>query len=110
MGVGNFYSVLPEDMRDSRLYGVELDSISGRIAKQLHPHAAIEVKGFEKTKFEKDSFDVIVGNVPFGAYKIFDPEYKKYGFRIHDYFLAKIHGPASPWRNHCGCHNKIHHG
>lgn len=89
MGVGNFYSVLPETMRDSWLYGVELDSISGRIAKQLHPHAAIEVKGFEKTKFEKNSFDVIVGNVPFGAYKIFDPEYKKYGFRIHDYFLAK---------------------
>lgn len=89
MGVGNFYSVLPENMRESRLYGVELDSISGRIAKQLHPHAAIEVKGFEKTKFEKDNFDVIVGNVPFGAYKIFDPEYKKYGFRIHDYFLAK---------------------
>lgn len=91
MGVGNFYSVLPENMRDSRLYGVELDSISGRIAKQLHPHAAIEVKGFEKTKFEKDNFDVIVGNVPFGAYKIFDPEYKKYGFRIHDYFSQ------NPW-------------
>lgn len=89
MGIGNFYSILPENMRDSRLYGVELDSISGRIAKQLHPHAAIQVKGFENTKFEKNSFDVIVGNVPFGSYKIYDPEYKKYGFRIHDYFLAK---------------------
>ncbi|MFR2482381.1 MAG: DEAD/DEAH box helicase family protein [Hungatella sp.] len=89
MGIGNFYSVLPEDMRNSQLYGVELDSISGRIAKQLHPHATIQVKGFEKTKFEKNKFDVVVGNVPFGAYKVFDPEYKKYGFRIHDYFLAK---------------------
>ncbi len=89
LGVGNFYSGLPQSMRDSKLHGVEVDSISGRIAKQLHPKAAIQVKGFEKTKFERDSFDLIVGNVPFGAYKIYDPEYKKHGFRIHDYFLAR---------------------
>ena len=89
MGVGNFFSILPEEMRDSCLYGVEVDSISGRIAKQLHPHAAIQVKGFEKTKYERDNFDIVVGNVPFGAYKLYDPEYKKYGFRIHDYFMAK---------------------
>lgn len=89
LGVGNFYNSLPENMRESELFGVEKDSISGRIARQLHPHANIQIKGFEETNFKNDSYDLILGNVPFGDFKIFDPEYKKYNFKIHDYFLAK---------------------
>ena len=87
-GVGNFFGMLPESMSQSRLYGVELDSITGRMARQLYPDAKIEITGFEKTN-RKDFFDVAVGNVPFGNYKVADRAFDKYGFLIHDYFLAK---------------------
>ena len=87
-GVGNFFGCLPETMQGSKLYGVELDSITGRIAQQLYPDAKIEIKGFEKTS-SKDFFDVAVGNVPFGDYKVADRPFDKYGFLIHDYFFAK---------------------
>ena len=87
-GVGNFFGVLPEAMQSSKLYGVELDSITGRMARQLYPDARIEITGFEKTN-RKDFFDVAVGNVPFGNYKVADRAFDKYGFLIHDYFLAK---------------------
>ena len=87
-GVGNFFGCLPETMQGSKLYGVELDSITGRIAHQLYPDAKIEIKGFEKTS-SKDFFDVAVGNVPFGNYKVADRPFDKYGFLIHDYFFAK---------------------
>ena len=88
MGVGNFFGMLPEEMRNSRLYGVELDSITGRIAKQLYPKANITVAGFETTD-RRDFFDLAVGNVPFGQYKVNDPAYNKLGFNIHNYFFAK---------------------
>ena len=87
-GVGNFFGMLPESMSQSRLYGVELDSITGRMARQLYPDARIEITGFEKTN-RKDFFDVAVGNVPFGNYKVADKPFDKYGFLIHDYFFAK---------------------
>ena len=87
-GVGNFFGCLPETMQGSKLYGVELDSITGRIARQLYPDARVEITGFEKTN-RKDFFDVAVGNVPFGNYKVADRAFDKYGFLIHDYFLAK---------------------
>ena len=87
-GVGNFFGMLPESMSQSRLYGVELDSITGRMARQLYPDAQIEIRGFEKTS-RKDFFDVAVGNVPFGNYKVADKPFDKYGFLIHDYFFAK---------------------
>lgn len=87
-GVGNFFGMLPETMQGSKLYGVELDSITGCIAQQLYPDAKIEIKGFEKTS-SKDFFDVAVGNVPFGNYKVADRPFDKYGFLIHDYFFAK---------------------
>ena len=89
MGVGNFFGAMPENMRNSELHGVELDSLTGRIAKQLYPDADIQIKGFEKTKFENDSFDAVVGNVPFGDYKVDDKDYNKHKFYIHDYFVAK---------------------
>lgn len=89
MGIGNFFGAMPENMRNSELHGVELDSLTGRIAKQLYPDADIQIKGFEKTKFENDSFDAVVGNVPFGDYKVDDKDYNKHKFYIHDYFVAK---------------------
>ena len=89
MGIGNFFGVMPEAMRASELHGVELDSLTGRIAKQLYPDADIQIKGFEKTKFGNDSFDLVVGNVPFGDYKVDDKDYNKHKFYIHDYFVAK---------------------
>ena len=89
MGVGNFFGMLPENLNQSKLYGVELDSISGRIAKQLYPDANIQIKGFEKTDYPNDFFDVTIGNVPFGAYKVNDRQYDRFNFMIHDYFLAK---------------------
>lgn len=89
MGIGNFFGVMPENMRSSELHGVELDDLTGRIAKQLYPDADIQVKGFEKTTFENNSFDVVVGNVPFGNYKVNDKDYNKNNFLIHDYFIAK---------------------
>lgn len=89
MGIGNFFGAMPKNMRKSELHGVELDSLTGRIAKQLYPDADIQIKGFEKTKFENDSFDAVVGNVPFGDYKVDDKDYNKHKFYIHDYFVAK---------------------
>ena len=89
MGIGNFFGAMPENMRDSELHGVELDDLTGRIAKQLYPDADIQIKGFEKTDFENNSFDVVVGNVPFGNYKVNDKDYNKNNFLIHDYFIAK---------------------
>ena len=88
MGVGNFFGMLPESMKSSRLYGVELDSITGRIAKQLYPKADINVAGFETTD-RKDFFDLAVGNVPFGQYQVSDRAFDKLGFSIHNYFFAK---------------------
>ncbi len=89
MGIGNFFGMLPEEMRKSRLYGVELDSLTGRIAKQLYPNANIQITGFEKTEYPNDFFDIVVGNVPFGQYKVVDKIYEKQNFLVHDYFLAK---------------------
>lgn len=89
MGTGKFFGMLPEKMKDSRLYGVELDGITGRIAKQLYPHADIKITGFEQTEYPNDFFDVAVGNVPFGQYKVADRIYDKQNFLIHDYFFAK---------------------
>ena len=88
MGVGNFFGMLPDSMADSRLYGVELDSITGRIAKKLYPQADITVAGFETTD-RRDFYDLAVGNVPFGQYKVNDKAYNKLGFSIHNYFFAK---------------------
>jgi len=96
MGVGNFFGMLPEKMQDSRLYGVELDSITGRIAKQLYPNADVRISGFEKTDFQNDFFDVAVGNVPFGSYQVPDRQYDKLGFQIHDYFFAKTLDKVRP--------------
>ena len=95
MGIGNFFGMLPENMRGSRLYGVELDSITGRIAKQLYPNANITIAGFETTD-RRDFFDLAVGNVPFGQYKVNDPAYNKLGFNIHNYFLAKALDQVRP--------------
>lgn len=95
-GIGNFFGMLPEQMKDSRLYGVELDGITGRIAKQLYPHANIKVTGFEKTDYPNDFFDVAVGNVPFGQYKVADRAYDKNNFLIHDYFFAKTLDKVRP--------------
>lgn len=89
MGIGNFFGMLPDFMRESKLYGVELDDISGRIAKQLYPQADIQIKGFEKTDYPNDFFDLAIGNVPFGTYKVSDRVYDKHNFLIHDYFFAK---------------------
>ena len=88
MGIGNFFGMLPEEMKNSRLYGVELDSISGRIARQLYPRANITIAGFETTD-RRDFFDLAIGNVPFGDYKVNDRGYNRLGFSIHNYFLAK---------------------
>ena len=88
-GVGNFFGLLSEEMSESKLYGVELDGISGRIAKLLYPNARIDITGYEKADFPDDFFDFAIGNVPFGQYQVNDPEYNKLGFSIHNYFLAK---------------------
>ncbi|HEL1412333.1 TPA: N-6 DNA methylase, partial [Streptococcus equi subsp. equi] len=89
MGTGRFIGNLPDSMKGSKFYGVELDSISGRIASRLYPNAKIQIKGFEETTFSNNLFDVAVGNVPFGEYKIVDREYEKNNFLIHDFFFAK---------------------
>ena len=96
MGIGNFFGMLPEKMQESRIYGVELDSITGRIAKQLYPQADVRISGFEKTDFPNDFFDVAVGNVPFGNYQVSDRPYDKLGFQIHDYFFAKTLDKVRP--------------
>ena len=95
MGVGNFFGMLPTSMADSRLYGVELDSITGRIAKKLYPQADITVAGFESTD-RRDFYDLAVGNVPFGSYKVNDKAYNKLGFSIHNYFFAKAIDQVRP--------------
>ena len=95
MGVGNFFGMLPDIMQDSRLYGVELDSITGRIAKKLYPQADITVAGFETTD-RRDFYDLAVGNVPFGQYKVNDKAYNKLGFSIHNYFFAKAIDQVRP--------------
>ena len=89
MGIGNFFGVMPESMRESKLYGVELDSISGRIAQQLYPDAEIRITGYETSEYPDDFFDVAVGNVPFGNYQVYDRRYEQCHFQIHDYFFAK---------------------
>ena len=89
MGVGNFIGNIPDEMNKSKFYGVELDSVSGRIGKLLYPESDIQIKGFEETSFSNNFFDVAIGNVPFGEYKVNDREYNKNNFLIHDYFFAK---------------------
>lgn len=96
MGTGNFYSVLPEQFQESKLFGVELDSITGRIAKQLYPDADISIMGYEATKFEDNSFDVILGNIPFNSVKIYDRRYNDLNPYIHDYFFIKSLDLAKP--------------
>ena len=89
MGTGKFFGRLPEEFKNSKLYGVELDGLTGRIAKQLYPKADIKVMGFEETNYPNSFFDVAIGNVPFGQYKVLDRDYDKHNFLIHDYFFAK---------------------
>ena len=97
MGIGNFFGSMPAPMQGrNKLYGVEIDSISGRIAKQLYQNANISITGFENTAYPDNFFDVVIGNVPFGDYKVYDPKYNKYNFRIHDYFLAKALDQVRP--------------
>lgn len=90
MGTGNFFGYMPKELSESaRLYGVELDAVTGRIAQKLYPKANIQIKGFEDTNYADNSFDIVVGNVPFGGYSVYDTAYNKYNFYIHDYFIAK---------------------
>lgn len=96
MGIGNFFSGLPADMSASKLYGVELDPVTGRMAQLIYPDAHIDVKGYEKTDFQNDFFDVAIGNVPFGQYKVLDKAYDKHNFYIHDYFFAKTIDKVRP--------------
>ena len=97
MGIGIFFGSMPAPMQGrNKLYGVEIDSISGRIAKQLYQNANISITGFENTAYPDNFFDVVIGNVPFGDYKVYDPKYNKYNFRIHDYFLAKALDQVRP--------------
>ena len=89
-GTGNFFGFMPKEIADgAKLYGVELDRVTGKIATKLYPQAKIQIKGFEETAFADNSFDLMVTNVPFGGYTVFDPDYNKYNFYIHDYFIAK---------------------
>ena len=97
MGTGNFFAVMPDEIREnSKLYGVELDEISGRIARQLHQTANIKVQGYETTDYPDNFFDVAIGNVPFGDFKLHDPQYNKHNFLIHDYFFAKTLDKVRP--------------
>lgn len=97
MGVGNFFALMPDGIRkQSELYGVEIDSISGRISKQLHQDANISITGFEKTEFNDDSFDLVIGNVPFGTSKLNEKRYNQYNFNIHDHFFAKAIDKVKP--------------
>ena len=95
MGVGNFFGLLPESLAGAKLYGVELDSLTGRIARQLYQKADITVDGFETTG-QRDFYDLVVGNVPFGQYHVNDPAYNKLGFNIHNYFFAKALDQVRP--------------
>ena len=96
VGTGHFFGAMPQEMSASKLYGVEKDSITGRIAKLLYPKAKIQIDGFEETQFPDNFFDVAVGNIPFGDYKLYDPKYAKHNFRIHDYFFAKALDKVRP--------------
>ena len=89
MGIGNFIGNIPDEMSKSKFYGVELDSVSGRIGKLLYPESEVQIKGFEETSFSNNFFDAVIGNVPFGEYKVNDRDYNKNNFLIHDYFFAK---------------------
>ena len=95
-GTGNFFGLVPESMAGAKLYGVELDDITGRIARQLYQEADITVDGYERTRFPDNFFDAAVGNVPFGAYRVADPKYDRHGFAIHDYFFAKTLDQVRP--------------
>lgn len=97
MGTGNFFGFMQKEIADgSRLYGVELDNLTGRIAAKLYPQANVQIKGFEDTSFPNDKFDIVVGNVPFGGYGVADSDYNRYNFRVHDYFLAKSIDKVKP--------------
>lgn len=96
LGTGHFFGTLPDGFAGSRLYGVEKDGISGRIAKLLYPEAEISIQGFEQKQFPDNFFDVAVGNVPFGDYRLYDPRYAKHNFRVHDYFFAKALDKVRP--------------
>ena len=96
MGTGNFFSALPNKMKNSTLYGIELDSITGRIATQLYPNANISIQGFEETNYPNNYFDVAISNIPFNNLQINDPNYNKYNFKIHDYFIAKMIDKVKP--------------
>ena len=97
MGTGNFFGYMPKGIADgSRLYGVELDNLTGRIAAKLYPQANVQIKGFEDTTFPNDKFDIVVGNVPFGGYGVADSDYNRYNFKVHDYFLAKSVDKVKP--------------
>lgn len=97
MGTGNFLGFMPQEMAEgSRLYGVELDNLTGRIAAKLYPQANVQIKGFEDTSFPDDKFDIVVGNVPFGGYGVADSAYNRYNFKVHDYFLAKSIDKVKP--------------
>lgn len=97
MGTGNFFGYMPQTIADgSRLYGVELDNLTGRIAAKLYPQANVQIKGFEDTSFPDDKFDIVVGNVPFGGYGVADSAYNRYNFKVHDYFLAKSVDKVKP--------------
>lgn len=90
MGTGNFFGYMPQEISDgAKLYGVELDEVTGKIAAKLYPQAKVQIKGFEDTSFPQDYFDIVIGNVPFGGYSIYDSEYSRHKFMIHDYFIAK---------------------
>ena len=95
-GVGNFIGMLPDSLEDCKLYGVELDSISGRIARQLYQKSTVAVQGYEDTNLPNSFFDVSVGNVPFGDFKVLDKKYDKHKFLIHDYFFAKTLDKVRP--------------
>lgn len=97
MGTGNFFGYMPQTIADgSRLYGVELDNLTGRIAAKLYPQANVQIKGFEDTSFPDNKFDIVVGNVPFGGYGVADSAYNRYNFKVHDYFLAKSIDKVKP--------------
>lgn len=97
MGTGNFFGFMPKEIADgAKLYGVELDNLTGRIAAKLYPQADVQIKGFENTTFPNNKFDIVVGNVPFGGYGVADSDYNKYNFKVHDYFLAKSIDKVKP--------------
>ena len=99
-GTGNFIGMLPKQMESSKVYGVELDEVSGRIAQQLYQKSNIQIDGYENVNFKDNFFDIAIGNVPFGEFKLYDERYKKYNFLIHDYFFVKTLDKVKPRRNY----------